>query len=569
MAQNLNQILDPRGYQERTVIQLAKRPTLDELKKGKILFYNNTKLGFCNYYTVFDRIKEHLTEIGATNWVEYTETVRGKDAAMLADYAAMLAKENPVAAIVAFGDMGTSSSTTVVTIELEKLGIPAVYMTAPPGTGITEGVGLYRAGHLCLCSVDIMQSTTVEEVAAEVDKKWDYILASLTTNGEELEKLAHIDAKMDKVAPAKDGILPFIVEADEEGLKEPGAYMEEINDYFNAEHISDGLPIIPPTKARYEKMMEYCPFDENLVLCDPSGPSGKCVTVKDVAIAAIMAGCKPNAMPVLVAAFKALNHKEYNLNQSVTTSHPGGNLVLVSGPIAQQVGISGKQGCQGPGYPANATIGRAVNLVMMNVFRSVPGVCDLDCIASQAEFTYCFAEEPELAQWNMINEDRYDSETTTVYVLKAEPLHDIIDFLSLNGHDLLDTITACCTTLGSNNAYMPGPLIICLTPDHGAMLKAAGYTKEMIQEHIHQYVYHQVPMVRNRGLVPVRPKEWENRHPLPVTRTPKDVEVVCIGGRGGHSGVILPWALHSEGCVEALRLPDGTIAKSLEEFKRK
>ena len=569
MAQNLNQILDPRGYQERTVIQLAKRPTLDELKKGKILFYNNTKLGFCNYYTVFDRIKEHLTEIGATNWVEYTETVRGKDAAMLADYAAMLAKENPVAAIVAFGDMGTSSSTTVVTIELEKLGIPAVYMTAPPGTGITEGVGLYRAGHLCLCSVDIMQSTTVEEVAAEVDKKWDYILASLTTNGEELEKLAHIDAKMDKVAPAKDGILPFIVEADEEGLKEPGAYMEEINDYFNAEHISDGLPIIPPTKARYEKMMEYCPFDEDLVLCDPSGPSGKCVTVKDVAIAAIMAGCKPNAMPVLVAAFKALNHKEYNLNQSVTTSHPGGNLVLVSGPIAQQVGISGKQGCQGPGYPANATIGRAVNLVMMNVFRSVPGVCDLDCIASQAEFTYCFAEEPELAQWNMINEDRYDSETTTVYVLKAEPLHDIIDFLSLNGHDLLDTITACCTTLGSNNAYMPGPLIICLTPDHGAMLKAAGYTKEMIQEHIHQYVYHQVPMVRNRGLVPVRPKEWENRHPLPVTRTPKDVEVVVIGGRGGHSGVILPWALHSEGCVEALRLPDGTIAKSLEEFKRK
>ena len=569
MSQNLNQILDPRGYQERQVIQLAKRVSLEELKKGKILFYNNTKLGFCNYYTVFDRIKEHLTEIGATNWVEYTETVRGKDAAMLADYAAMLAKENPVAAIVAFGDMGTSSSTTVVTIELEKLGIPAVYMTAPPGTGITEGVGLYRAGHLCLCSVDIMQSTTVEEVAAEVDKKWDYILKSLTTNGEELEKLAHIDSKMDKVAPAKDGILPFAIEADEEGLKEPGAYLEEINDYFNAEHISDGLPIIPPTKARYAKMMEYCPFDEDLVLCDPSGPSGKCVTVKDVAIAAIMAGCKPNAMPILVAAFKALNHKEYNLNQSVTTSHPGGNLVLVSGPIAQQVGVSGKQGCQGPGYPANATIGRAVNLVMMNVFRSVPGVCDLDCIASQAEFTYCFAEEPELAQWNMINEDHYDSETTTVYVLKAEPLHDIIDFLSLNGHDLLDTITACCTTLGSNNAYMPGPLIICLTPDHGIMLKKAGYTKEMIQEHIHQYVYHEVPMVRNRGLVPVRPKEWENRHPLPVTRTPKDVEVVVIGGRGGHSGVILPWALHSEGCVEALRLPDGTIAKSIEDFKKK
>lgn len=569
MSYTMDRLLDPRGQQERTVIELAKRPSLEELKNGKILFYNNTKLGFCNYYTVFDRIKEHLTEIGATNWVEYTETVRGKDAAMLADYAAMLAEEKPVAAIVAFGDMGTSSSTTVVTIELEKLGIPTVYMTAPPGTGITEGVGLYRAGHLCLCSVDIMQSTTVEEVAEEVDKKWDYIIASLTSNGTELEKLAHIDAKMDLIPPAEDGFLPLIIEAEEQDIKEPGAHLEEINDFFNQEHISDGLPIIPPTETRYRKMLEYCPFDPEMILCDPSGPSGKCVTVKDVAIAAIMAGCKPNAMPVLVAAFKALNHKEYNLNQSVTTSHPGGNLVLVSGPIAQEIGISGKQGCQGPGYPANATIGRAVNLVMMNVFRSVPGVCDLDCIASQAEFTYCFSEEPDLAQWNMINEDRYNSETTTVYVLKAEPLHDIIDFLSLNGHDLLDTITHCCTTLGSNNAYMPGPLIICLTPDHAMMLKKAGYTKEMIQEHIHTYVYHEVPMVRNRGLVPVRPASFANRHPMPVTRTPKDVEVVTIGGRGGHSGVILPWALHSEGCVEPVALPNGTIAKSIEEFKCK
>ena len=120
-----------------------------------------------------------------------------------------------------------------------------------------------------------MQSTTVEEVAAEVDKKWDYILASLTTNGEELEKLAHIDFKMDKIPPAKDGLLPKTFELINED--EPCAGLEEINDYFNELHISDGLPIIPPTKARYEKMLEYCPFDEDMVLCDPSGPSGKCV----------------------------------------------------------------------------------------------------------------------------------------------------------------------------------------------------------------------------------------------------------------------------------------------------
>jgi hypothetical protein len=204
----------------------------------------------------------------------------------------------------------------------------------------------------------------------------------------------------------------------------------------------------------------------------------------------------------------------------------------------------------------------------MNVCRSVPGICDLDCIASQAEFTYCFAEEPSLAQWKMINEERYNAKTTTVYVMKAEPQHDIIDFLSLTGHDLLDTITDCCTTLGSNNAYMPGPMVVALTPDHGIMLKNSGYTKDMIREHIHLRAVHDVPMVRDRGLVPVRPPEFANKHPMPVTRSPKDVEVVVVGGRGGHSGVILPWALHSEGIVEPVVLPNGKVAKSIKEFKR-
>lgn len=570
MSKKLYSLLDPRGFQERPILKLAPRVSLDDLKKGKILFYNNTKLSFCNYGEVFVRIKERLTELGISKFIDYVETVRGKNTKKLNEYAAMLAKEKPSAAIVAFGDMGTSAATTVVAIALEKLGIPTVYMTAPPGSAITEGVGVYRAGHLCLCSLDIYQASTVDEVREQVDLKWDYIVDSLTAQGEKLEKTAHIDFKMDLVPPAQDGLLPITqnIDVDESRLLEPGAYMEEINEYFNAEHISDGLPIIPPTRRRYDNMMSYCPFDENLVLCEQVGPTGKNITVKDVAIAAVMAGCTPKAMPVLVAAFKALNSPKYNLLQSVTTSHPGGNLVLVSGPIAQEIGISGKQGCLGPGYPMNATIGRAVNLVIMNVCRSVPGVCDLDCLASQAEFTYCFAEEPELAQWNMINEERYDSKTTTVYMLKAEPIHDIIDFLSLDGHDLLDTITHCCTTLGSNNAYIPGPLIVCLTPDHGMMLKKSGYTKRMIQEHIHTYAYHEVPMVRDRGLVPVRPEGFKYRHPMPVTRFPEDVEVVVIGGRGGHSAVILPWALHSEGCVEPVVLPNGKPAKSIEEFRK-
>jgi hypothetical protein len=111
-------------------------------------------------------------------------------------------------------------------------------------------------------------------------------------------------------------------------------------------------------------------------------------------------------------------------------------------------------------------------------------------------------------------------------------------------------------------------LVLALTPDHGMMLKNSGYTKDMIREHIHLRAVHDVPMVRNRGLVPVRPPEFANRHPMPVTRSPKDVEIVVVGGRGGHSGVILPWALHSEAIVLPVTLPDGKVAQSIEQFKR-
>jgi tRNA A37 threonylcarbamoyladenosine biosynthesis protein TsaE len=570
MDKKLNPILDPRGLQERPVIKLAPRVSIEALKTGKILFYDNTKLSFCNYDEVFVRIRENFHAMEIHRFVDYRETVRGKDTHALEQYAAMLAKEKPAAAVVALGDMGTSPATCIVTIALEKLGIPSVYITAPPGGDLVEGVAVYRAGNLCLCKIDIYQASTREEVRREIDLKWNYILDSLTAPPEKLKEVAHIDFKMDLIPPAKDGLLPIdkTLEVHENRLYEPGCYMEEIMDYLDREHIGDGLPVIPPTQARLDKMFAYCPFDPETVLCREVGPTGKDIKIRDVAIAAVMAGCKPQSMPILVTAFKALADPRYNLLQSVTTSHPGGNMVLVSGPIAQEIGLSGKQGCLGPGYPANATLGRAVNLVILNVCRAVPGVCDLDCLASQAEFTYCFAEEPSLAQWKMINEERYDAKTTTVYVLKAEPQHDIIDFLSLNGHDLLDTITDSCTTLGSNNAYIPGPLVLVLTPDHGMMLKNSGYTKDMIREHIHLRAVHDVPMVNNRGLVPVRPPEFANKHPMPVTRGPHDVEMVVIGGRGGHSGVILPWALHSEGIVLPVALPNGKAAQSIEEFRK-
>ena len=206
MAKVLNDLMDPRGFQERPILELAPRVSLDELKTGKILFYDNTKLSFCNYNEVFVRIKERFIEEGISQFIDYCETVRGKDTQTLEDYAAMMAKEKPTAAVVALGDMGTSAATCIVTIALEKLGIPSVYITAPPGGELVEGVAFYRAGHLCLCKIDIYQASTRGEIASQIDLKWDYIMDSLTATGDKLQEIARIDlASLHKLG--REGIL--------------------------------------------------------------------------------------------------------------------------------------------------------------------------------------------------------------------------------------------------------------------------------------------------------------------------------------------------------------------------
>lgn len=564
----MNPILDPRGLQPRPEFQLAPRVTVAELKKGPILFFDNAKLGFGNYMQVFTRIKDRFGKNGIQNYIDVRQTVRGKTSRDLEELAEKLAEHKPAAAILALGDMGVSPATAIVAIAMEKLGIPTVYITAPPGTDLARAVAHYRAGELCICSIDLFQGSTMEEISMMVDEQMPGIYDALTLAPERIGRRAFLDCGLDSIAPREDGFLETTdrIDTDKIDFSEPAAGIEEINDQFNELHIGDGLPVIPPTRGRLKKMMSCCPFDPDLPLARGIGPSGKDITVKDIAMAAVMAGCKPGVMPVLVAAFKAMGGKNYNFLQSVTTSHPGGNLVLVSGPLAQEIGFYGRAGCLGPGFPVNLTTGRAVNLVLINVCRAVPGHADLACLSSQAEITYCFCEDPDLTPWQTINAERYNDETSTVLVLKAEAPHNIIDFLSNTAGDLMDSIIDCCTSLGSNNAYIPGPLVLVLTPDHARILDREGWDKEKIRSRIHEGAVHPVAMLRNRGLKPVRPDSFADKHPMPVTRGPKDVEIVVAGGRGGHSSIILPWALYSDAVVEPITLPSGQVAKSIEDF---
>src|SRR5208337_435343 len=189
-AKNSAPILDPRGEQKRPILNLAPRVKMEELKKGPVLLFDNTKLGFCNYIEVFRRLKVNFAKDGITNLVEHRESVRGKSTDDLRNFAAKLAEYKPVAAVFALGDVGVSPATTIMTIRMEELGIPTVYITAPPGSDLVKGVVHYRAGQLAVCPIDIYQGSTVEDIDKKVDDAMSLIYDFLTLPPDQISKRA-------------------------------------------------------------------------------------------------------------------------------------------------------------------------------------------------------------------------------------------------------------------------------------------------------------------------------------------------------------------------------------------
>jgi hypothetical protein len=205
-----------------------------------------------------------------------------------------------------------------------------------------------------------------------------------------------------------------------------------------------------------------------------------------------------------------------------------------------------------------------VNLALVNASRAVPGAADLCCLGSPAEWTYCFAEAA--GPWPTLNAERFDAQATTVLALKAEPPHGVTDFRSRTAEDLLGTLLDCCTSLGSNNAYMPGSLVLVLAPDHARLLAAAGWDKAALRTHIHAGAGHDAAAVAPRGIAAIVPTAGADGR-VRVTRRPADVEIVVAGGRGGHSAVIRPWSLSSEAVIEPVRRPDGALARGIAELR--
>ncbi|MFM2480940.1 hypothetical protein [Celerinatantimonas sp. YJH-8] len=555
-----NQVTQHLSYEIRKLsnkqrLVLSSRPSLNSIRDGKLLFFDNTKLGFCHYRTIYTTLKYYLYQHSIVNLDYVRKSVRGTMTEQMRDLARELSQKNYCGAILALADMGTSVMTTILAIELEKLGVPSVLISAPPGDKLAEHVAYYRAGNLCICHLDIFQASTDLQIKEQTLAHAQYILEALCSQPESLAKLATLSPQMDRdlLENASDSI--------------QYTTLDELLDIYDEKSIGDGLPVVPPTPARFEKMQEYCAESLDSVIIPEAGPSGNNITIRDIILNSILAGCKPEYLPIVIQVFKAMTAPTFNFQQSITTSYNGGNLVLISGPIAKELHISSGQGCLGTGFRANATIGRAVNLTILNICRAYPGKADLGCLGSPAEFTYCFAESLENSLWPTLNEERYNAETTTVYLMKAEPPTDVVDFLSQNSQSLLEVIISSATHLGRMNAYIPGRILIVLTPDHAQMLKRDGWSKNDLRHFLHNQISNPRNTVAGKGLVPVRPEGFNDMENIPATRSPSDIDLVVAGGRGGHSAIIASWGLYSDAVISPLLLPNGITAKSIHDFK--
>jgi hypothetical protein len=317
----------------------------------------------------------------------------------------------------------------------------------------------------------------------------------------------------------------------------PGTY-DEIDAHYQDRGWTDGLPIVPPTEARVREAMRQttrAPREIVGVLPPRQGEA----TVEKIAANAVMAGCRPEYLPVVLAAVEALADPLFNLDSVQATTHPVAPLLVVNGPIARALGIQAGYNAFGQGFRANVTIGRAVRLVLMNIGGGLPGAGDRATQGSPAKIAYCVAENEAESPWEPLHvEAGLPADTSTVTVFGAEGPHNIQDHFSNTALGVLRTVAGAMGQAGSNNLLGRGGPLLSLGPEHAATIAKEGYSKQRVKEFLFEHA--RFPLGR-LGLEYQRQQieRWGVADApgtmVPIVRRPEDLSVIVVGGAGKHS----------------------------------
>lgn len=305
--------------------------------------------------------------------------------------------------------------------------------------------------------------------------------------------------------------------------------VEELFEQLYQNGMTDGLPVVPPTAARVERMMRAVPLAADHVLAELQ-PRGGIATVEKVAANAVMAGCRPDYFPVLVAAIEALVQPQFNLTGIQTTTNPVAPLLLINGPVRDRIGVNCGAGALGPGWRANATLGRALRLVMINVGGAVPGEVDKSILGMPGKYTLCLGELEEQNPWEPFHVERgYRRDESTVTLISVQGTQSCAASY-LEPEHMLKMLANTMTTFGANS-YTKGngnPVVI-LPPSHARILAEAGWDKKRIKHELFErtmYPKAEFPM----RLLDTSSRQQIRHGMICICRQPDDIVVIVAGG---------------------------------------
>jgi hypothetical protein len=245
---------------------------------------------------------------------------------------------------------------------------------------------------------------------------------------------------------------------------------------------TDGLPVVPPTPERVLRMLRGTTRDPQDVVAVVPPDLVEC-TVEKVAVNAVMAGCLPEHLPVVLAALEAACTEEFALHGLLATTYFSGPMIVVNGPITRRIGMNSGVNALGQGNRANATIGRALQLVVRNVGGGRPGEIDRATLGNPGKLTFCFAEREEGSPFAPLAADRgVPGDAVTLFA--GSGVQPVVDQLSRTPESLARTFAACLRVNGHPKLPMAFDAVLVVSPEHGRVFREAGWDRARLLDEL-------------------------------------------------------------------------------------
>lgn len=335
---------------------------------------------------------------------------------------------------------------------------------------------------------------------------------------------------------------------------------EAVSELFYRKGWTDGLPIIPPTPERVERMLIGWQADpsHSIGLVPPSFAEA---TLEKLAINAVMAGCLPVHLPAVVAAIEAMLDPQFNLNGIQCTTSNTTPLVFFNGPVRRELEINCSSNAFGPGCRANAVIGRAVRLILLSLGGAAPGDVDKATLGQPGKYCFCFGENEEENPWEPYHvENGYAAGVSTATVVGACGVIEVRDSDSRVGAGILKTMAHSITSAGfvaANNSADGGQVLIVFAPEHARTLRASGFSKSDVKAWIWEEARLRLTDFPDETATNIG--EWQRAQGLPadgvvrVSKAPTDLVVLVAGGEGTKSAFISTWGGMTHATTRGIR----------------